>query len=281
MKTHRMKSVAIAAVLSVAVVAGFTPAHAQEIATSGTTPANDSLVAIAADSQSLPQVAPSNTPVRGGTFWWVYPGGLAIPMPMLPLGPSGAIYSIAPDEYLVDLTGGTVMVTPYQLRQEAQVSTSPYAAAVTAQVQGLVNIITMVQTPVATTTTSALAMKASPMDGGGGFSPMGQTQSGVPYLTIAPTNGVFLLTVYNDIGPTNYEIWTTPVLTDPSWTLVTNGLPGQTNFAVNMGPFETEFYRALMDTNTIPVWELADPNNPSEGILTVFIDSPTNGAVIQ
>ena len=38
---------------------------------------------------------------------------------------------------------------------------------------------------------------------------------------------------------------------------------------------------AAMDTNSIPLWEAADPNNPGTGILTVFIDSPTNGAVLQ
>jgi hypothetical protein len=198
---------------------------------------------------------------------------------MLPLGSSGPIYGIASDEYLVDLTGGAVSVNRYQLAA-TQGTPNAYAAAVTAQVQGLIDLITMVQNPPpAITTTTAMTLSAKPM--GGGFSPMDQTQSGVPYLTIAPTNGMFLLTVWNDQGPTNYEIWTTPVLTSPSWTLVTNGPTGQTNFIVNAGPFSTGFYRALIDDNSIPIWEMADPNNPGAGILTVFIDSPSNGAVIQ
>jgi hypothetical protein len=281
MKPQPKKSVTIAVVLSVAVIAGITLAQAQETAGNTTPSSNDSIVALAADSQSLPQVTANQVPTRDGTFWWVYPGGIAVPTPMLPFDSGAPIYSISSSsqEYLVDLTGSTVLVTPYQLKQAAQVATSPYAAAVTAQVQGLINLITMVQNPPATTTATAMTLSAKPM--GGGFSPMDQTQSGVPYLTIAPTNGMFLLTVWNDQGPTNYEIWTTPVLVNPTWTLVTNGPTGQTNFIVNTGPFSTGFYRALIDDNSIPIWEMADPNNPSAGILTVFIDSPSNGAIIQ
>jgi hypothetical protein len=32
-----------------------------------------------------------------------------------------------------------------------------------------------------------------------------------------------------------------------------------------------------VDTNGVPLWEAADPNNPGAGILAVFIDSPANG----
>jgi len=282
MKTYPKKSVVIAAVLGVALAAGITPAQAQETTTPSS---NDSIVALAADSQSLPQVTAAQAPVRGGTFWWVYPGGIAVPTPMLPLGSSGPIYSITPDEYIVDLTGGTVLVTPYQLNQEAEATTGAYAAAVTAQVQGLINIITMVQNPApaTTTTTGAMTMSASPMDGGG-FSPMYQTANG-PYLTIAPTgtNGVVLVSVWNSQGPANYEIWTTPVLANASypWTAIAAGTTGQTNFYIGMGEYYTGFYQAIWDTNAIPTWEAANPNNPSAGVLAVFIDSPTNGAVLQ
>jgi hypothetical protein len=116
----------------------------------------------------------------------------------------------------------------------------------------------------------------------GGIGADFQTQSGVPYLTIAPTGtNTVLITVWNNLGATNYDIWTTPVLLDPIWTLATNGLPGQTNFVLNLGTYYTGFYQAVLDTNAIPTWEAADPNNPGAGILTVYIDSPTNGAVIQ
>ena len=82
MKTHPKKSVVVAVVWSVAVAAGITQAQAQETAGSATTSSADSIVALAADSQSLPQVTPSSVPIRGGTFWWVYPGGIAVPTPM-------------------------------------------------------------------------------------------------------------------------------------------------------------------------------------------------------
>jgi len=127
-----------------------------------------------------------------------------------------------------------------------------------------------------------MSLSAKPM-GGGGFGPMDQ-QSGVPYLTLIPTGtNQLLITVYNDQGPANYELWYTPVLANPAypWTALDGGSPGQTNFVVNIGPFQTGFYRAIMDTNSVPIWQAADPNNPSAGVLTVFIDSPTNGAVIQ
>jgi len=35
------------------------------------------------------------------------------------------------------------------------------------------------------------------------------------------------------------------------------------------------------DSDGVPDWEDADPNNPSIGILTIFIDSPANGATLQ
>ena len=109
-----------------------------------------------------------------------------------------------------------------------------------------------------------------------------QTQSGVPYLTIVSTgSNAVLVTVWNNLGATNYDIWTTPVLLDPFWTLATNGMPGQSNFVLNLGAYYTGFFRAVLDTNAIPTWEAADPNNPGAGILTVYIDSPTNGAVIR
>jgi len=118
---------------------------------------------------------------------------------------------------------------------------------------------------------------------GGGFSP-DDFVSGVPYLTIAPTGtNQLMITVINNGTPVNYELWWTPVLANPAypWTAVAVGATGQTNFVVSTAVYPTGFYRAIWDTNGIPVWQMADPNNPGAGILAVFIDSPTNGAVIQ
>ncbi len=48
-----------------------------------------------------------------------------------------------------------------------------------------------------------------------------------------------------------------------------------------MGDYQSGFFRTILDTNSVPLWEAADPNNPSAGILTVYIDSPANGSTIS
>ncbi len=101
-----------------------------------------------------------------------------------------------------------------------------------------------------------------------------------PVITIAPLGtNQFSITITNGVGGTYYDLEWTPVLANPSypWTFAGVGTPGQTNFMLNMGAYQTGFFRALVDTNSIPLWEAADPNNPGAGILTVFIDSPANG----
>ena len=60
----------------------------------------------------------------------------------------------------------------------------------------------------------------------------------------------------------------------------TSGFFRQSSWMV-IATFAGGFFMALVNTNAIPPWELADPNNPGLGILAVYIDSPTNGAVIQ
>lgn len=102
----------------------------------------------------------------------------------------------------------------------------------------------------------------------------------VPVLTIAPLGtNQFSVTITNGVGGTYYDLEWTPVLANQNypWTFAAVGTPGQTNFMLNMGAYQTGFFRALIDTNSIPLWEAADPNNPGAGILTVFIDSPANG----
>ena len=105
-----------------------------------------------------------------------------------------------------------------------------------------------------------------------------------PMLTVTPTGtNQLLITITNGLSTVNYELWTTPVLSNPTypWTTAAIGTIGQTNFTVNAGPYPAGFYRVVWDTNAIPLWEAANPTNPSLGILTVTIDSPTNGMVLQ
>jgi hypothetical protein len=106
-----------------------------------------------------------------------------------------------------------------------------------------------------------------------------------PVLTIAATGtNQVSITITNGVSTNNYDLYWTPVLGNPAaypWKAAVIGSTGQTNFIVNMSVWQQQFFRVLVDTNGIPIYELADPNNPSAGILAVFIDSPANGAVLQ
>lgn len=106
-----------------------------------------------------------------------------------------------------------------------------------------------------------------------------------PVLTMQTTGtNQLLITITNGVSATTYDIYTTPVLGNIvayPWTAAVIGTNGQTNFTLNIGPYQAGFFRAVVDTNSVPLWEAADPNNPSAGILAVFIDSPANGTVLQ
>lgn len=88
------------------------------------------------------------------------------------------------------------------------------------------------------------------------------------------------ITITNGVSMTTYDIYTTPVLGDTvnfPWTAAVVGTNGQTNFTVTM-LYPNSFYRAVVDTNGVPIWAAADPNNPGAGYLAVFIDTPVNGS---
>jgi len=48
-----------------------------------------------------------------------------------------------------------------------------------------------------------------------------------------------------------------------------------------MYTYPTGFFRAILDTNSIPLWEAADPNNPALGALSISIDTPTNSSTLH
>ena len=106
-----------------------------------------------------------------------------------------------------------------------------------------------------------------------------------PVISIAVTNtNQLAITVTNGMSNVNYSLYNQHVLGDLTWVFITNPAPGVTNFVVNMGPFFEGFYIVTASTNwntNSPNWDLADPNNPGLGVLTVTIVSPANGAVIQ
>jgi hypothetical protein len=111
---------------------------------------------------------------------------------------------------------------------------------------------------------------------------LAQIPSPVLSITTLGTNS-YSITVGNSVSGTAYALQWTPVLenADYPWTVAAVGTNGQTNFFFNGEGYSSGYFMALVSTNGIPPWELADPNNPSLGILAVYIDSPTNGAVIQ
>ena len=104
----------------------------------------DSIVQVAADSQGLQQVALADLP-RGGTFWYVTPGGIAAPFPCPPQDVNAIIYQITDTAFLVDQTGGQVTVATHRLGMQTT-TTSTVDAALSAQADAVVNLITQIQT---------------------------------------------------------------------------------------------------------------------------------------
>lgn len=108
-----------------------------------------------------------------------------------------------------------------------------------------------------------------------------------PAITIAITNtNELVITVTNGVSYGYYSLYNQHVLGTGPWTLIsTNGALDDTNFLVNPGPYFEGFYYVIASTNWndngIPNWDLADPNNPGLGALTVSIVSPSQGQIIQ
>jgi hypothetical protein len=110
-----------------------------------------------------------------------------------------------------------------------------------------------------------------------------------PVLKITPTNSStqILISITNAVASTNYSIYRTPILGDTNfpWTMVIIGSIGQSNFTADVGVDTTGFFRATIgvdvDGDLVPDWMDADSNDPTLGILSITIDSPTNGATLN
>jgi hypothetical protein len=104
-----------------------------------------------------------------------------------------------------------------------------------------------------------------------------------PPLTITPLGTNQYSITFTNSPPNTYDLQWTPVLANPDypWTWAAIGTNGQSSFQVNGGTYQIGFFRTILDTNSVPLWELADPNNPALGPLTIVIDNPANGSVIQ
>jgi len=103
-----------------------------------------------------------------------------------------------------------------------------------------------------------------------------------PVLTITPLGTNQFSISFTNTTDSTFDLQGTPILnnSDYPWTWAAIGIPGQSNFVVT-GVYETSFYQAILDTNSVPLWEAANPNNPSLGPLTIYIDSPTNGSTLN
>jgi len=109
-----------------------------------------------------------------------------------------------------------------------------------------------------------------------------------PVLKIAPTNSTqVLISITNAVASTNYEIYRTPILNDTNfpWELHIVGSVGQSNFTADVGIDWMGFFKAGIgsdwDLDWVPNSQDANPTDAAIGILTITIDSPTNGSVLQ
>jgi hypothetical protein len=249
MKSLAKKSLAIAVILSAAGMAGVMLARAQQTATpvqgdaTSLTEANvdwssaSDLEVMLQAVESVPP-APASSASRIGTFYSAqHAPGTRSQWPPLP----GNFYRVP----VWNLGDGVYLLDDLQI---------DYADSA------------------ATATTMTMSANAKPM--GQGLSPAFSTQNGPwPYLTIAPTGtNQLLITVINTNPAATYYLQMTPVLANSNypWTTITNGVAGQTNFTVNIGPYADEFF-----------WAFTATNNPGQGVIAVFIDSPANGATVQ
>lgn len=112
------------------------------------------------------------------------------------------------------------------------------------------------------------------------------SQSNAPVLAIAPLGtNQFQVTVTNGVAGAAYELMWGPSLNVPlsQWGILQTNPPGQTNFGVNCGQLPVGFFMVRVGQCTNGIWDYqwANPNDPSLGALSIVIDSPTNGMVLQ
>lgn len=115
-----------------------------------------------------------------------------------------------------------------------------------------------------------------------GIALLANAQQPVLKITDLGTNQ-FLVEITNSISTTNYTLYWTPALANPNcpWIVLTNNNVGESNFLVDATGSDTGFFKVLtgtdFDGDGWQEWLDAQPDNPAVGILSVTIDSPTNG----
>ena len=110
--------------------------------------------------------------------------------------------------------------------------------------------------------------------------------SPAPGLSIALTSSnLLVLTITNGVTNEYYEIYAKIQLQAQDWSFFTNGAQGQTSFTSATFPAQSRFYRARAtndwDGDGVLNWADANPNSTNVGLLTITIESPLNGALLQ
>jgi hypothetical protein len=97
----------------------------------------------------------------------------------------------------------------------------------------------------------------------------------------------FNIVITNAVTTTNYTLFWTPYLGNPSypWEVIGIANVGETNFMVDGSEWASGFFRATLgidsDGDGVPDWQDARPNDPAIGLMTVTIETPTNGSNVQ
>ena len=105
-------------------------------------------------------------------------------------------------------------------------------------------------------------------------------------ITLVSTNTV-QVTITNGSPGDTFQIERRPAFDENyDWGNPVSGTLNQTNFLLTMGAADVmEFYRALScldcDGDGVPNTSDANPLDPAIGILTITIDNPANGSVVQ
>ena len=242
-------------------------------------PTAPSLLSLAASDAGLSEVDPADVPLFGGTFWWILPGGSAVPAPCLPLNLTSPIYQIAPNEFILDQSGGEL--NPRRFGLTANATDENVVAAANDQIQSLAGLITQIQAanqPRLAATSMTMAMGAdgaTPMDGTGGgtFGPDDRTNTiPVPQygtnLWIAQTAvaaGYLKGVGSNTIADVQYEIQSRTNLMQTDWQsegfIDGSELTNWTLFTVWQGQRPSLFIRlrSWLDTDGIGIpdwWQL-------------------------
>lgn len=97
----------------------------------------------------------------------------------------------------------------------------------------------------------------------------------------------FNIVITNAVTTTNYTLFWTPLLADQNypWEVLGVANVGTTNFVVDVGEWDSGFFRVLLGTDSdgdgVPDWQDAGPLDPAVGQLQVIIYSPANGSTIS